>query len=182
MEILRGLEYMINVALDDLNFTVFNFEEDTKVSKPTGNTIRYYKFNLRYQGLQLKDQLSDVLKKPSFAFKILGGPEPIEMRASGSQSYSYTGSNGLLEDTIITASVTIEELDKDLPEDHSFFAALGEVAIMNWVRTRALSSLMIKKGIFTNDEYITEITEIRERDFENLRKLISYGIPEPERD
>jgi hypothetical protein len=76
------------------------------------------------------------------------GSEPIEFRASGSQNYSYTGGT-LADNTIISATITVEELDKDLPENHSYQAQVASTAIMNWIRTRAISSILIKKGLFT---------------------------------
>lgn len=168
----------VKVALNGLHLTLSEVEEKTIISEPTGNMLRFFKFSTRSQGLDLKNQLADILNKPSFVFKSLDSDQ-IEFKAKGSQDWSYTGP--LNDNTIITSTITIEELDKDLPEDHNALASTGSAVIMNWIRTRALSSILIKNGLCTEDEYLKEIKEIEARDFENLRKLIRYGIPEPEK-
>jgi hypothetical protein len=67
---LRGGLLNLHIELDELHFTsIYNVEEDTSIiNEPPGNTLRKITFTIRYQGLELMDQIASVLKK-SFTFK-----------------------------------------------------------------------------------------------------------------
>lgn len=173
----------MHVVLDDLHFTnAYDAEYGTEVSKPTGNILNFFKFSIRVQGIAKKDQLEEVLNKNSFTFKVPDAAEPLEFKAKKTNFiWSYT-ETPLTDDTVITANIEIAELDKDLPENHNVLVEVGSTAVANWLRTRAISSLLIKKGIITQEEYEQELKEVWDRDAENLNKLIAYGIPEPKKD
>ena len=164
------------VYINGLRLEVYDYREESVVNEPTGNDVRKITFATNVIGDEKRKIITDNIKD-SFEIKISN--DCVFKAKTESSSWKYTGN--ILDDTTpIIYSIEILELDKDLPEEHNALLSVVETSIMNWIRTRSISELLIEKGIISEQEYIEKINKVIERDFDNLKNVIAYGKPEPE--
>jgi hypothetical protein len=170
----------MKISINEVLLDTYDYNIEEIISEPTGNKLRKIIFHTSITGIVKKTELEDILSKKILRVKI--EDEDIEFKAEKeNRIFSYNG-NGENDYTEYNYEIILIELDKDLPEEWNTMAAIYEQVIMNWIRTRAISSLLIDKGIFTEDEYLKRLDELGKKDFDNLRKLLAYGIPEPKKD
>jgi hypothetical protein len=163
------------VKIDHITLTAEDFVSESIESKPTGNKLRCLKFVSGICGISSQRQIADILAKDTFTFEIPS--ESFSMKASKkSARWSFSG-DVVNENTLIEYQIQIQELDKDLPEGWNLFGGMLEGIVMNWIRTRATADLMFEKGLVTRAEYDDKIHSIVNRDFENLRRYLMYGLP-----
>ena len=142
------------------------------VNKPTGNKIKQIELKCDIVGKKNQKAISEIIKK---SFKLKIPSRSLEIKAkSTNNTWMYQGGQ-LDENTKIQYSITISEIDSDLPENWNVLVAVGDTAIMNWIRTRALGELLEEKGIATTKEYLDKIDSILDRDEKKIREYISYG-------
>lgn len=92
-----------------------------------------------------------------------------------SSSKSYTGD--LNDETEVKLRYTIVEAkEKPLSETDKIFVKLVNIGISNWARTRAISELLIDKEIFTEEQYISKIEEVRKRDMDEFIAVFKDGF------
>lgn len=78
------------------------------------------------------------------------------------------------EETIVAISFVVKEkTDKD--KEWNVFDGLFQTAVANWARTRAISKILIKNNLTTQEEYENLISEILESDFEEMKEFIFKG-------
>ena len=163
------------VRIDNIPLTVEDLVIEQAVSKPTGNLLRKFQFVAGICGITSQRQVAEILSKESFVFEIPS--ESIRIRANKkSARWSFSG-DVVNENTLIDYQIEIQELDKDLPEGWNLFGGMLESITMNWIRTRAMADLLFEKGVITRAEYDDKIHYIVDKDFENLRRYIMYGLP-----
>lgn len=164
------------VFIENLPLTVSEFSMEMVKSEPTNNNLRKIVFTANITGESVQKTIEDLIGKPTFNFHVPGEIDIVKVKKENG-TWSYKG-NALDENTIITYKIELVEHDKDLPEEWNMFSGQLSVVIMNWIRTRALSELLVEKGLITNQEYVDKITQISKRDFDNLANYIRYGLPE----
>jgi hypothetical protein len=163
------------VKLDHITLTAEDLVLEQIESKPTGNMLRHFKFVTGICGISSQRQIADILAKESFTFEIPS--ESFSMKAVKKNArWSFSG-EVVNENTLIEYQIQIQELDKDLPEGWNLFGGMLESIVMNWIRTRATADILFEKGVVTRAEYEEKIHTIVDRDFENLRRYIMYGLP-----
>lgn len=164
------------VFIDDLSLMVSDFVVENVASEPTGNILRKVVFTTTIIGLSTKETIEKIINKCTFYFHVPDEIDVIKVKKEN-ETWSYTGTV-LDENTTITYKIELVEHDKDLPEDWNMLAMQHHTNIMNWIRTRALSELLIEKGLITMPEYEAKINLVSERDFDNLHNYIVYGLLE----
>ncbi|KMY49558.1 DUF3219 family protein [Peribacillus loiseleuriae] len=90
------------------------------------------------------------------------------------QNYSRSYQDKLADDTLANFSLELHEQDE---EGNEWNTQIGtSIATMqNWVRTRAISEILIEKGYFTAEEYNNKIDEVTERDQDKMLNFINTG-------
>ncbi len=88
------------------------------------------------------------------------------------------------QDIIYKVQINLVEIDKTQPQNTGFeiFGNMAHSICMNWARTRALSELLIEKGLFTFEEYESKIRNVYDRDNEEFRKTLLHGLLENTKD
>lgn len=163
---------MKKIAINDMLIDAENFKSEVKENIPTGNKLLRIEFNTMVLGESQKIKFEENLKRIS---QIRIDDDDIKIKAIGRVKASSYRDMQDKEKIIYSYSIEVEELDKDLPEEWSYFTASHEANVMNWIRMRALSSLLIEKGIITFEEYENKIKELNQKDFEGLSNYILYG-------
>lgn len=160
------------VLVGNHELEVYNYRTEEIISEPTGNKLRLLHFDVDIIGDSRRKALSETIKS-IFEVKI---PEADIFRAKvENSSWSYSGGT-LNDETLIRYSLSLQEVDSDLPEAHNVVGELALTVMFNWIRTRAISELLVEKGIIEKQEYVDKIKEIADRDLDNIRSQILYGI------
>lgn len=165
------------IHINDMRLYAYDYQEENIINELTGNQLHKISFRVDIIGNHNQEVLSATLDN-TFEIRI---SESVKFKAKKENStWSYNGQE-LNNATPINYYIVVVELDKDLPEDHNALVTMGSTVIMNWIRTRAISELLVEKGIITNQEYEDKINKLADRDFDNLKNFISYGIKEPDK-
>lgn len=98
-------------------------------------------------------------------------------RLSSSSSYQ----SPLNQYTEVCFSVTYKEYNEDEKPEWNGLLGTTQTAIGNWARTRAISELLVEKGIITMEEYEHKIGKIIDRDLEEMREFIFEGKAKSEK-
>lgn len=163
------------IWLGNINVLAEDFSEEVVTNEITGNELRKIKFVAPLIGVEQREALGKTLQGN---YTIAIPDEDIEFNAKTVKSMWSYNAQVLTDTTPIDYSIEAIELDKDLPEDHNLMGQITSAVIMNWIRTRAISELLIKKGVFSEQEYEDILSKVAERDFDNLKNLITHGVPE----
>lgn len=99
-------------------------------------------------------------------------------KISSSSSYQ----SPLNQYTEVRFSVTYKEYSEDEKPEWNGLLGTTQTAIGNWARTRALSELLVEKGIISMEEYENKINIIIDRDFEEMREYIFEGKTKAEKE
>jgi len=169
---------MQEIKINDLTVFVNSIEQEEVESQPTHNKLRQFSFKFDITGKEFEDKLEEALAE-IFEFKIM--PDGIEFKAE-KNNYSWSFSEELNNNTIIHCDLSIIEHDKDLPEDWNVIVSIRDNIITNWVRTRALSEILIEKGLTTPKEYEDKILKINKRDYEEMYNMLVHGLFKKEED
>ena len=173
--VVKGDVIMIkSVVINNVTFKLDVIEISEEVSEPTGNTLKRVKLKGEIRGKTTYNEFKELIKQKPLNVKISDDNINISCKYEN-ESYSYTDTEN--EYTIYKYAFDFLELDKDLPEEWNMNVGFTTTAVMNWIRIRALSNLLIEKGIITLNEYENEIHKLAETDYDSLVKSVLYGLP-----
>lgn len=149
-----------------------DYKKDIIENDPTKNKLNQISFTVRLKGKEELEKIQTLLDEKVVQLEVPS--DQISIRAKvGTTSYSY---NGVLDDdTVITYSVTLTEVDPDLPESWSTETGLIVKAISNHAHIKALIELLLEKGIINEKEILDKYLKFIEEDRQKVMNLILYG-------
>lgn len=132
----------------------------------------YLSFNVH--GANNYHLFSNLIKEDIFDIKV---PQMDQEFKAKRINHSSSYRNSLEENTLINFCITYKEHIQEEEEKKEWnpLVGVGQTAINNWIRTRALSELLEEKGIITRKEYDDKLKEIGKRDFEDMKAFIGTG-------
>lgn len=165
---------MNKVVINHQDYFNVSVKEETFTHEATNRELRKFKLDFIVIG---QEQRSNLIAQTDSPFDIILDNE-IKLRVKKANS-SWSYKNDVDETTKIPITLELVELDPELPEDHDIKNMLNAEVILNWIRTRATSELLVEKGIISKEEYEEKLKDLIERDGKNLAYYIAYGKPEP---
>lgn len=168
---LGGNEYMEKIMINGTTVPAYNCQQEIMKSVPTDSDLLKIKFDFKVLGKSAQEKVQQVIGG-IFDFEIDG----YKCRAkSENNTWSYEG-NELNEKTDINYHIEVVEIDNEILEEHNALIGMRDEIIYNWSRVRAISELLIEKGIITEDEYTNKVRVVIDRDYDEMFNFIVNGI------
>lgn len=148
-----------------------------RINEKTKNNINHITFEAEILGYREFNNYSNAIEHNELNIEIPSENIKFKGRKNGYSS-SYTDLENK-EQILYHIKINIDEIDKDEVQSSSgdnFFVNMGINTTRNWARTRALSELLIEKGLFTKEEYEEKIDFVWDRDREEFISSFNQSI------
>lgn len=157
-----------------------NITATRKINESTKKELNLVEFEGSIKGEKEFNNYKNAIEYSKINVKV---PEQdLEFKAQkNGYSFSYTDREDK-EDNIYNIKINLLEID-DSQSKYSGLEIFGNIGFgisMNWARTRALSELLIEKGLITLEEYESKIKFIYERDKDEFTKALLAGTSKDE--
>ncbi|CAI8877737.1 DUF4265 domain-containing protein [Brevibacillus sp. IT-7CA2] len=161
------------ILLNKVKIEVDEYEVVPVVDEKTGKELKTIEIVFRKNTEQEREIFINLLNQNKFSFEVPEQNLVLDVTRSN-LSYRYTDKSDYTTFTVSFKEIDPENIE-NVPESPYLFIFKGliDVAIGNWLRTRAISELLQEKGIITKEEYDNQLSVVFERDHDKLlRELL----------
>lgn len=148
----------MRVGINGVDFDVYDYEHELVDNIDTGNKLNSISFSFDVEGESNRNLMINFIKNKEFHIEVQS--HGLDFKAEiGTTSYSHSDQSNKTN-----FSWEFKEIDGDEKNEPDILSNLAKTVIWNLARSRALSELLIEKGIITQNEYFDRAAIVLNRD------------------